>query len=222
MFKPKFFNKILVFILNILFPIYCQGCNKKEEVLCDECLLNIKLSDKTTQKDIFAVFDYHDPLIKKIIWQLKDQKQKYLGEKLGKILYDFSKEEIAGLKIFSTGKPIIVISVPSSKKILRKRGFNQAVILAKSFCKENQQDLRYFNNLISKEVETIHQVKTKNKETRLKNTRGVFVLNPKINIKGRTIMVIDDVTTTGGTLLEIIKTLKKAGAKKVIGLALAH
>jgi competence protein ComFC len=222
MFKPKFFNKILVFILNILFPIYCQGCNKKEEVLCDECLLNIKLSDKTTQKDIFAVFDYHDPLIKKIIWQLKYQKQKYLGEKLGKILYDFSKEEIAGLKIFSTGKPIIVISVPSSKKILRKRGFNQAVILAKSFCKENQQDLRYFNNLISKEVETIHQVKTKNKETRLKNTRGVFVLNPKINIKGRTIMVIDDVTTTGGTLLEIIKTLKKAGAKKVIGLALAH
>jgi len=41
-------------------------------------------------------------------------------------------------------------------------------------------------------------------------------------IKGRTIIIIDDVTTTGGTISEIIKILKNAGAKKVIGFAVAH
>ena len=56
----------------------------------------------------------------------------------------------------------------------------------------------------------------------MENVRGVFeIKNPEI-VKGRTIVVIDDVTTTGGTISEIIKILKKAGAKKVVGFAVAH
>ena len=51
---------------------------------------------------------------------------------------------------------------------------------------------------------------------------GVFEIKNSESVKGRTIFVIDDVITTGGTIMEIMKILKKAGAKKVYGFGIAH
>jgi len=48
------------------------------------------------------------------------------------------------------------------------------------------------------------------------------VVNPKINVSGKTIILIDDVVTTGATIVEIKRTLKEAGAKKFIAFTLAH
>jgi ComF family protein len=216
------FKIVSNFILEIFFPVYCPGCNKKGEILCENCLLNMKLADRQTEEGIVAIFDYRESLAKNIIWHLKYHGQKYLGQKLGQVIYEYTKDEIASLKTLSQGKQIMVIPVPVSRKRLRERGYNHSELLALGFYKENEENLEFNNNLVIKNQETEHQAKITNKSIRLKNIRNSFVVNPKLNIKGRTIVIIDDVTTTGGTFLEISRVLKKAGAKKIMGFALAH
>lgn len=218
----KIIKKINGFILDTLFPVYCYGCKKEGEILCENCLQKIKINERETGENIIAVFDYQDYLIKKIIWNLKYHNQKNIGKKLGQILFEFTKNEISEINFLTSGKPIIVIPVPSSPKRFKERGYNHAEILAKKFCQENPENLEFNKNIVFKKIETKHQAKISNKKARLKNIKNSFGINPNTTIKGRSIFVIDDVTTTGGTFLEINKILKKAGAKKVLGIALAH
>lgn len=215
-------KKITNFILNTLFPEFCFGCHAKDTILCDDCLLKIKINDRATEENIMAIFDYRDNLIKKIIWQLKYHNQKNLGKKMGQILFEFSKDKLSEMVFLSSGKPLIVIPVPSSRERLRNRGYNHAEILAKWFCKENPENLELNNKIVFKKLETIHQAKISNKKERLANIRNSFSIKNEVNIKGRSVILIDDVTTTGGTFFEIIKVLKKSGVKKIFAIALAH
>ncbi len=109
-------------ILNILFPVRCAGCGKMDEIICNRCFSEIPSAERETERDIVALFDYRDPLIRKIIWELKYHHKKYLGEKLGEILYESLAEEIEDLRLFSLGEPIIVIPVPISKNRSKIRG----------------------------------------------------------------------------------------------------
>lgn len=216
-------NSFTNFFLEILFPSRCIGCNTKDQELCQNCINKLQTTDRRTENDITALYDYQDPLIKKIIWKLKYHNSPRLGKKLGQLLYLELLEEISLLQILSSGSPIYIIPVPISKSRERVRGYNQSEIIAKSFCKENiLGDFEIKNNIIFKKNNTIPQAKLTNKNKRLKNIKGVFDIKNSEQIKGKTIIIIDDVTTTGGTIMEIIKVLKKNGAKKVIGFAVAH
>jgi ComF family protein len=216
-------TRIKDLFLNILFPSYCLGCGIKNEILCDYCVQKIKITERETSKDILAMFDYQDPLIKKTIWELKYHNKSYLGEKLGQLLYEFFIEDISEIKISTPGRPIFVIPVPISRKKTRLRGYNQANSIARGFCHQSKDEiLELKNQIVVKMIDTIPQAKITNRSKRLKNVQGVFKIKNKDIIKDRTIIVIDDVTTTGGTITEIIKILKKSGAKYVVGFAIAH
>lgn len=211
------------YIFDIILPIKCVNCGLRNEVLCKKCLEMIKMAKETFGQEMFAIFDYQDPIIKKVIWQLKYHHKLFIGKKLGQILYQFLVEEISDIQIMSPGSHIFVIPVPISKKRLSTRGYNQSNIIAKGFCRacpENILELR--SNIIYKKIETDPQAKILNRATRLKNIRGVFEIKKPEQVKNKTILIIDDVITTGATINEIIKILKKAGAKKVIGIAIAH
>ena len=82
------------------------------------------------------------------------------------------------------------------------------------------------NNVLIKIKETEHQARIKNRNIRLKNLVGSFAIkNTEKNsnlIKGRNIILIDDITTTGATLAEAKKILKQAGARKIIAFTVAH
>jgi len=218
-----YFKIIRNFLLDILFPTKCLGCQIKSEILCDNCIQKIHLAERETDENILAVFDYRDVLMKKAIWELKYHHKRYLGEKLGQLLYEFLIEDISDIKISVSGRSIYVIPVPISNKKRKKRGYNQALAIAKGFCTStNAGVFELKNNLVIKKIDTLPQAKITSRKRRLENIRGVFEVKNKEIIKGRTIIIIDDVTTTGGTINEIIKILKKAGAKKVIGFAVAH
>ncbi len=209
-------------LLDILFPTKCPGCQTKNEIFCPNCINKIHLSREESGDNIMSLFDYHDPIIKNAIWAIKYHHKRYLGEKLGQLLYESFIEDISELKAL-TGRSILVIPVPVSKKKLKLRWYNQAEVIAKGFCRSGgQENLKLKNNIVYKKFETIPQVKILSREKRLKNIKGVFDIKNENIIKGRTIIVIDDVTTTGGTMTEIMKILKKSGARKVIGLAVAH
>ncbi len=78
------------------------------------------------------------------------------------------------------------------------------------------------NDVLIKPKETEHQARIENRKERLRNIIGSFAVKNTENIKNKNIILIDDITTTGATLNEAKKTLKKAGAKKIIAFTAAH
>lgn len=216
-------NSIKKIILNLLFPIKCIGCKKDGEILCDMCLTQIQNAERETEREILAVFDYRNDLIKKAIWELKYHHKKYIGERLGEILYESLIEEISSLRNFSLGEKIIIIPVPVSNKKQQKRGYNQSFSIALGFLKrDNYKNFQIENNLVSRIKDNIPQARLSNRKDRLQNIKGAFEIKDKNTIKNRIVIIIDDVTTTGGTINEIIKLSKEKGAKKVIGFTIAH
>jgi len=220
---PKYGTKIKDFLLNILFPIKCLGCKVNDEILCDNCVNKIQLNERETTENITALFDYRDPLIKKAIWELKYHHKRYLGERLGQLLYDSLVEEISDLRIEVPNRTIYVIPVPISNKKTKTRGYNQSLAIAKGFCKQAPPGIfEIKDKIVIRKIDTEPQAKITNRKRRLKNIQGAFGIKNEEDIKGRTIIIIDDVTTTGGTIGEIMKVLKKAKAKNVFGFTVAH
>src|ERR1035437_9546101 len=104
-----YIKQIKDFILEILFPTKCLGCEIKSEILCDNCVAQISTAERETDKNILAVFDYRDPLIKKAIWELKYHHKHYLGQKLGQLLYESLIEDIGDIRVEVSGRSIFVI-----------------------------------------------------------------------------------------------------------------
>ena len=219
-------NKAKIFILDFLFPEKCVGCKKRGNILCDKCTINLRRAERETSSNIIAVYDYRDPLIKSAIWSLKYYKRQTIGVRLGTLIYDALIEDIADIKVYTGDRTIYVIPIPISKSRKRARGYNQAECIARGFiresCDESPNVLEIKNDIIIRSKDVGPQARIANRNKRLENIKGAFKINNPEQVSGRTIIVIDDVTTTGGTLLETIKLLKKAGAKKVVGFAVAH
>ncbi len=209
-------------LLSLLFPSKCLGCEKRGIILCESCIDNFKLAERPTEERILSLYDYRDPIVKKAIWQLKYYHSPYLGRVLGKLIYDSFLEEINSLQMFSAGSPILVVPVPISHSKNKKRGYNQSEVIAKGFISANPNIFKIKKDIIYKKMNTIPQARIENRLKRLKNVKDSFIIKNSEAIKNKTVIVIDDVTTTGGTLLEIMKLLKKSGAKKIVGFTIAH
>ena len=106
--------------------------------------------------------------------------------------------------------PDMICPVPMTSKTLRKRGFNQSAFIGQLIAW--QLGIPMSSNLILKTRDTAHQSDLKAKE-RQNNLKGAFEC--KRQVRGRHIVVVDDVLTTGATANEISKTLKKNGASRV-------
>lgn len=117
-------------------------------------------------------------------------------------------------------KKAILVPIPLYHARERKRGYNHAHILA-------QELSRKLNLPIIKVLKRIRNTKTQvdlGKEERKKNLKDAFEIDSKLvsQIKGKQIFLVDDIFTTGSTLLETAKVLKKNGAESVWGLTLAR
>ncbi len=110
----------------------------------------------------------------------------------------------------------IFCPIPLHKTKLKMRDYNQAELLARDLSERFSRPLQI---VLKRKKETASQVGKTRKERRI-NLQGAFEVIYKIN--GKTIFLVDDVVTSGATLNEAAKTLKKAGAEKVWGLAFAH
>ena len=109
--------------------------------------------------------------------------------------------------------------VPLSRRRLRRRGYDQAELLAKLIAKHlGQSPVR----LLKKLRDTPPQSKTGSVEKRRANIAGAYAcLRPEL-VQGKQVLLVDDIVTTGATLSEAARVLKKAGAKEVICATLAR
>jgi ComF family protein len=113
----------------------------------------------------------------------------------------------------------LIIPVPLHSKRLRERGFNQALLLVKELSRRTQ--IPYSKRLLQKRILTPPQVNLSGGE-REKGVRGSFHIQRDEEIEGKSILLVDDVYTTGATVNECSKVLLKAGVERVDVLTLAH
>ena len=212
----KFYCKVknsFCLFLNKVFPEKCLGCEKHEKInkygFCEECERKIVfLSDFSPP--FYWITRYEGP-IKNAIHGLKYGRKKYYGKKLARMYIDFLKKH----KIFDFD---IIIPVPLHWKKEFLRGFNQSALISSYISRELNKPL-ILSDLV-KIKNTCSQTKLSEKE-RKENVKESFHVRKSTFIKGKRVLLIDDVYTTGATVRESVKVLKKAGARKVIILTLA-
>lgn len=221
------FRTLKQFILDIIFPIECLGCQMEGVWLCEDCLKKIPLKktyenfgNQSILNGLFCATSYENKIIQELIHTLKYKYIEELAQTLGKLLANYLREldKKEKLAILKSPKNTLLIPVPLHKKRFLERGFNQSEIIAKTFNKNF-----YFNlqtNILIRQKWTLPQVSLKGKE-RNKNVKGVFVVRDW-KFSGENVIILDDVATTLSTLEECAKVLKQAGAKKVWGLVVAH
>ncbi len=217
---------ILDTILDIIFPTKCLGCGKSSYYLCSSCLSSSPQAERECAKWIFPVFDYRHPVVKKSIWLLKYKNKRKLAEIFAEPIYLKLMEELSDLETLENFTKPVLVPIPLSKERFKERGFNQSELICNALIrigKENKQNtFEVIKDVLVKKVDTVHQANIENRSTRLKNLKGTFGIKNENSLKGRNIILVDDIITTGATLNEARKVLKEMGAKKIIAVTIAH
>ncbi|MDQ5922335.1 MAG: competence protein ComFC [Patescibacteria group bacterium] len=214
---------ILDTILEFIFPVNCVSCKTKGAYICSKCLSLSPEAERETEKWIFPIYDYRHPPIKKSIWFLKYKGKTSLAKVFADALYSRILEEVAEKMLMENFNNPILIPIPLSSRRLRERGFNQAEIICDEIMKiDRNQNLTLIKNVLKRKEDKFHQAKIKDRKQRLENIIDCFKIDNPESIKGRNIVIIDDVTTTGATLKEARKVLREAGTKKIIAFTIAH
>jgi ComF family protein len=222
--------------LDFLFPPRCAGCKKSSVILCPTCYASIRLLSPPFCKYCYAslvtgsfcqkcayhplrfnglrvVGAYQEPL-RSYIYALKYHGNKRLALPLGSLLAQTYKR--TGLVAD------MIVPVPLHAQRQQQRGYNQAQLLAE-VCSA-QLGLPLHVSLLTRIRATTSQTLLPMSE-RLRNVTGAFILDPNYGnraISKRSILLIDDICTTGATLEACAAPLFAAGVKTVWGLVLAR
>jgi ComF family protein len=113
----------------------------------------------------------------------------------------------------------LIVPVPLHRSRLRQRGFNQASLLAGHLARHGSIPMT--PDILIRTRPTIPQVEL-SAEERKTNVNGAFAVKRAADIQGKSILLLDDVMTTGSTMNECAKMLKKSGATRVVALAIAR
>lgn len=230
------------FLASLLFPKRCIRCAKSGDYVCDGCFATISflqyqlcgicqkgsLDGLThpscrTKYGIDGIISSiaYKGIVKKLLYQFKYRPYLLdLKTILGKLLYEGVIQQESFEK-FIRDKNVWITAVPLHKSRARKRGYNQSELLAKELSRLLRID--YMSSILDRKVNTKPQFDLK-KEERKKNILGAFSTDDKFKnkLKGKKILLVDDIATTGATLRECGKILKQSGAVKVLGITLAH
>lgn len=155
----------------------------------------------------------------------KYKNKKGFAEVFAQTLHGKILEELAELGVMKNFRDPLLIPIPLSPKRYRERGYNQAELICKELIKlDNKINFTLENNILIKPQDTEHQARIRNRSERLKNIIGSFAIRDgkEHEIQNRNIILIDDILTTGATLAEAKKVLKKAGARKIVAFTIAH
>jgi ComF family protein len=200
--------------IDLIFPPRCAGCGRVDDVWCEQCTLNLEAlpvtlhihADAIDSIEQIAFTGIHAQILREAVQALKYNNVQALAEALGK--------RVAAEIALVNWTFDIMIPVPLHADRLKERGYNQA----QEVCEFAAAQLGYtcLPQALKREVYSHSQVGLSAQE-RKKNVAGVFSASSDL-VSGRTILLVDDVCTTGSTLAECAQALKAAGALQVYGL----
>lgn len=151
-----------------------------------------------------------DP-VRRAVHRFKYGRKVSYGKVLGGLMAESCKARF--------GRPDVIVPVPLHPKRLRWRGFNQAAVLGEAVSRSWSVPLEAF--VLEKSRPTQPQTELTRKE-RQPNVRGAFEVNPRRTVKGRHVLLVDDVYTSGATVTECTRVLLRAGARTVQVLTLGR
>ena len=166
--------------------------------------------------DIEALFSYEDSLVQAIIWELKY----YDSSVSAHLLAGALAEELPHITHEALTDTPLLIPIPLHEKRQRARGYNQVARVTELVAKK-LQEVEHVGGVLVRIIDTPRQTAL-SRAKRLSNVKKAFEVQNKEKVSGRVCILVDDVITTGSTLREAGRVLKKAGASRVILLALAH
>ena len=212
------------FLSEFLFPKKCVICGRSGKMICDQCFSDLRIVEgkcpmcsgrslqgwthnrcrkKQGMEGLSAMWSYRDPRVKKIIKGIKYRRYKDLIKEImervdGNIEADF------------------IVPIPLYWQRLNDRGFNQAEEIARYLDKQKLVDI------LVRKKKTKQLAEMRTKEERSEEIKGVFELKKEAKrIVGKKILLVDDVYTSGATMREAAKVLKRNGAREVWGWVLA-
>ena len=171
----------------------CEQCKAMAHVYYDSCVAPLIYSG--TALALMRAFKYHDRI------------------DIADYFVDFLEKEYYALE-----KPDLIIPVPLWEKKLVDRVYSSADVLSENLAKRTGAKL---NKSICRKIKDTGTQTVLTPEERAKNVKGCFEVTDKEAVKGKSILIVDDVFTTGATVSELAKVLKKKGASKVRVLCVA-
>ena len=219
-------KKIFNFVMNILFPSKCMFCGKtlpsdaKEDFLvCDKCVNQLPFRSKEEERpDAYFPLDRNESVfiyesrVKDAIHRFKFNGKKFYAKTFARFMFILISNRYIPSDIDC------IFPVPLGPKRLLERGYNQAGELAFYISKQSQ--IPVCDKCLLRVKESVSQTALTSRE-RQKNIEGAFAANPDFDVRGKTVLLTDDVFTTGATLRECAKMLKEAGAKTVYSVTIA-
>lgn len=223
-------------LCDMVFPRFCFSCESEGEWLCLSCVNNIKRKNleqcpwcgvdsssgvvcdvcggQAILKRLVAVYEYDDRSVEKLIHAMKYRGAYDIARRMGEIMAEKGRSYICSDSINS----LVVVPIPLNINRYRERGFNQSEIIAHTVSRRwgiacNTSSLIRIKN-------TEHQARL-TPEERSVNIVGSFLVQGDL-LRGRDIVLIDDVCTTGATLREAGEALKGAGVNSVSALVFAR
>lgn len=190
---------------------FCACCGASFDLPVDEGTLCGTCLEKAPAYDAARSAFLYDDTSKGLILRLKHADQLHPVPALAKWLMRTGDEFWA--------QSDMIMPVPLHRWRLFKRRYNQAALLARRIGKITKMPVHY--NILRR-IRATDSQGHKNKKERIDNVRGAFAVKDGCDLAGKTIILIDDVMTSGATVEACAKTLKKEGAEKVFVLSLAR
>lgn len=217
---PGLLRRLALRAAELLFPSRCVGCGAAGDWLCPDCLARIQPLPPNAApgagrvlrplSGVRAAARYHEPL-RRAIHRFKYSGLRALAPPLGKIL-------IANWQ--QSPWPVdVILPVPLHPARYAERGYNQSALLARELGRG--VSIAVDEALLLRAVRTRTQVGLGPRE-RWENVRGAFRCADEGRLAGKSVLLVDDVLTTGATMQSCGRTLLAAGARVVWGLTLAQ
>lgn len=169
-----------------------------------------------------AIFKYKNDTVREAIHHVKYRGNISIIDRFGEIAFEEIVDRILSKK--DSDEKLYIVPIPLSQKRYMQRGFNQSELIACSIIKnDNKKRLVHSPQTLKRVLDTQPQTKL-TMSKRHTNVKNCFAVSKKetSKVKGETVILIDDVTTTGSTLREARKVLLEVGVKEVWAVTLAH
>lgn len=206
-------KKLLNSLLDLIYRKKCYFCgnSKYSAKMCPECFEKLEFSDFKTNRIIYGVDVYcagvYTKELQKLIRGLKYHNQKDLAYYQAKFMYDY----FLNLDILQE-KDFELVAVPLHKNRIKKRKYNHMELVCEEFNKLSGFECNF--ELIKRIKDTKPQYKL-SRNQRLENLSKAFEVK-KEAYKGKTVLIMDDICTTGSTFEEMIKELNNAGITDIV------